>query len=98
MFSHEFFMNLLGVIAVGIGGWIASRIKKPTDLDRAKLLAEIARDSAALVVTLNPTADWGTIVKQTVDAILNAAGLPTRNLGAVERAAAAALLALGRKP
>ncbi len=40
----------------------------------------------------NPTDSWRNLLANTVREVSNAAGLPTKNAGAIERAAAAALV------
>lgn len=94
----EWINQLLGGLALAIGTWLGTRIIKPKDHERAQLLATIAASAAALVVSLNPTATWAQLVKLTVNQIAGAAGVPTNNAAAIERAAAAALTSLGKKP
>lgn len=93
---HVDFAGLVGLAATLLGGWIATRIIKPKDHERATALATIARDAAALVVSLFPNADWATLLKAVVDRISAAAG--TTNRDAIENAAAGALTALGKNP
>lgn len=90
--------QLILAAAVAVGSWIGTRIIKPTDKDRAEHLDVIARAAAALVVGMNPTAPWATLLQNVVNQILTAAGLPTSNRAAIERAAANALASLGRLP
>jgi hypothetical protein len=45
------------------------------------------------MVSLNPNAKWAELLQLTVNAISTAAGVPTTNKDAIERAAAAALAA-----
>jgi 3-oxoacyl-[acyl-carrier-protein] synthase III len=87
-----------GLMTVGlvIGALIAKRIHTPADHARAELLAIIADGAAALVVNLNQKAPWSVLLKAVVQAIESAAGLPTSNAAAIERAAAAALAKLGK--
>jgi hypothetical protein len=89
---------LVGLVATLVGGWIGHRFTSPKDHDRAAHLAAIARDAAALVAGLNPTASWAELLRMTVDQIATAAGLPTTNKDALERAAAGALSAIGKAP
>jgi hypothetical protein len=84
--------SVVAILAGYIGGFIHSRILKPADVDRANSLDAIARGAASLVVSLNPGKDWAALLDSTVQMILSAAGLPTQNKGAIERAAAAALM------
>lgn len=97
-FSLDLLQNVLGLAAVIIGGLIAHGIRKPTDSERAAILARIAEGAAALVVSLNPGKAWGELLKLTVQQIIAAAGIPTKNAAAIERAAAAALLKHGVSP
>lgn len=89
---------LLGIIGTAIGGLVLKRLHTPTDHDRAVILAHIADGAAALVASLNPKQSWPDLLKAVVTAIESAAGLPTSNAGAIERAAAAALVKLGKAP
>lgn len=90
--------NLLGAIAIGVGAWIGHRVTKPRDHERAAVLDRIAQGAAALVVRMNPTSSWAVLLQNTVQMIAAAAGLPTKNAGAIERAAASALSTLGKAP
>jgi Co/Zn/Cd efflux system component len=89
---------LVGLFATALGGWLLHRFSSPKDHERAALLAHIAGDAAALVVAMNPGASWSALLKAVVDQIAAAAGLPTANRDAIERAAAAALTGLGKNP
>lgn len=88
---------VLGLVGTAIGGLILRRLHTPTDHDRAVILAQIANGAASLVVSLNPTAKWKDLLVSTITAIESAAGLPTKNAGAIERAAADGLARLGVK-
>lgn len=90
--------HLIGLLATGIGSWVGTRIIKPRDHERAIALEAIARGAAALVVSLNPTAKWAHLVEQVVKMIASAAGVPTTSAAAIQRAATAALLGLGKDP
>ncbi len=59
-----------------IGLLIHKRLRTPSDQQSAK----------------NPTDSWRNLLASTVREVSNAAGLPTKNAGAIERAAAAALV------
>lgn len=87
--------NAVGVVGLVIGALIAKALHTPADHERADILAKIAEGAAALVWSLNPKAKWADLLKQVIQAIESAAGLPTKNAGAIERAAAAALAKLG---
>lgn len=93
---------LIGIVATGLGGWLARKIGGAHDqqaaFHRAQILSVIAQDAAALVVSLNPTASWATLLEQTVKQIASAAGLPVTDQQAIQRAAASALSALGKLP
>ncbi len=82
---------LVGLIATGVGAWIARHIKKPTDLERAQLLEKIATDAAALVVTMYPGKPWAELLTLVIQQVSTAAGLSTRNAQAIQRAASTAL-------
>lgn len=90
--------QVLGLAALLLGAWLSKRIVTPKDGERASLLAEIARGAAALVVSLYPKASWAELLEQTVNQIAAAAGVPTRNAAAIQRAAAEALARLGKLP
>ena len=89
---------LFQAAAVGIGAWIASRLKKPADHERAQMLATVAKGAAMLARASYPTATWSTVLNETVNQITASAAAPTLNKGAILRAAAAALGELGVKP
>lgn len=89
---------ILNAVALVIGTWLGSRIIQPRDHDRAAHLDAIAQGAAALAVSLFPNATWLVLLEQTVKQIASAAGVPTRNVAALNRAAAAALTRLGKAP
>ena len=97
-FPLEFIQSMLSLVAIAVGGLIAHKINKPTDVDRATILARIAEGAAALVLSLYPGKSWAELLKLTVQQIIAAAGIPTKNAAAIERAAAAALLKHGVTP
>ena len=86
---------LVGLIATGVGGWIAHRFSSPSDHQRAALLAQIAADAAAAVYANNPTNAYAEMLRDVVARISSAAGVPTTNATAIENAAAGALVRLG---
>lgn len=86
---------LVGLLATGIGGWIAHRFTSPTDHQRAALLAQIASDAAAAVYANNPGNAYADMLRDVVARISAAAGVPTTNATAIENAAAGALVRLG---
>ena len=90
--------QLIGLAVVIIGSWFARKITTPTAQQRAQHLAQIAADAAALVVSLYPSASWSTLLENTVQALISAAGLGITNRQALERAAAGALARLGKVP
>jgi hypothetical protein len=90
--------TLMPLVAVAAAGVIARYIKTPGDKARADLLSTIANGAAAYVLSLNPNAAWADLLRDVIQAISSAAGLPTRNVQAIEREAAAALIRLGRVP
>lgn len=86
-------VSLIATVGIPVlATWLVKKLKTPSDLERAGLLAHIAEAAAALVVSINPKADWATLLEQVVQQIASAAGLPTTNQAAIQRAAAAALL------
>jgi len=90
--------SLLGAAAVAVGAWIPGRLKKPTDLERADLLAKIASAAAALALSMFPNAKWSELLNFVVQQIAAAAGLPTKNADAIKRAAVQALMERGKTP
>jgi len=90
--------TLVPVAAIAAAGWIAKQIKKPSDKERADLLSIIANSAAAYVLSLNPGAVWADLVRDVIQSISASAGLPTKNVQAIEREAVAALLRLGKAP
>lgn len=95
---HLDLAGIIGLAATAVGTWLGHRIIQPRDHERAAALEAIAKGAAALVLSLNPTAKWAELLRMVVDQIASAAGLPTRNRDAIERAAAAALIGLGKDP
>lgn len=71
---------------------------KPSDADRAGLLAQIAQDAAAFVLAAFPNKPWAELLNSVVQRILSLPGVPTSNTTAIENAAAAALVRLGKSP
>jgi hypothetical protein len=95
---HFDWLSIVGLIATAVGGWIGHRFTAPKHQDRAALLERIAVAAAALVVSLNPNANWATLLEMVVNQIASAAGTPTTNRDAIQRAAASALTHLGKNP
>lgn len=91
----EIIEPLLKTAALIIGGLLLRRLSKPSDKARAEHLALIAGAAAALVRSKYPNATWSQLLQETVREISMAAGLPTRNGSAINRAAAEALSRLG---
>lgn len=89
---------VVGLIATIVGGFLGTRMVTPKDHERGALLSRIAEESAALVVSLNPTAPWADLLQNLIQRISAASGLPTSNTQAIENAAAAALVKLGKTP
>lgn len=89
---------VVGLVATIVGGWIAHRYTSPSDHERATLLSRIAEDAAAVIVAFNPNAPWADMLRDLVARINAAAGVPTKNATAIENAATAALLKLGKTP
>jgi hypothetical protein len=88
----------IGLLAIAVGGWLGRRIITPTDAQRAAHLDKIASGAASLAVSMFPNQPWAILLENTVKQIAAAAGVPTANRDAIQRAAAAALTALGKAP
>jgi hypothetical protein len=73
-----------------VGLWIAHRLTKPRDHDRAALIARIASDAAALAVHLFPYWTVDDLVARVVEDLRRASGL-TGNELVLKRAAVAAV-------
>jgi hypothetical protein len=95
---HFDWNQIISLATLVIGTFLGHRIIKPRDHDRAAHLDQIAAGAAALVVSLFPGAAWAVLLENVVKQIAAAAGVPTRNVMALNRAAAAALTNLGVKP
>lgn len=89
--SLDVWTYALQAVGTIVGTVLALRIIKPDDAKRAELLARIANDAAALVVAMYPTKPWADMLRLVIEAITKAAGVPTKNAAAIERAAASAL-------
>lgn len=94
----EWINQVISLAALAVGSFILTRLRRPRDHERAALLSTIARGAAALVVSLNPTAAWPALLAQVVNQIASAAGVPTQNTAAIQRAASEALATLGKLP
>lgn len=90
--------NIIGLAATLVGVWLGHRIIKPRDHERAAALERIASGAAALVVAMNPKAPWADLFNLVVGQVASAAGVPTQSKDAIERAAAAALVTMGKAP
>lgn len=97
MTLNETLGPLVSLIATAVIAWLGHRHLSPKDHDRAALLARIAEDAAAVIVTMNPNAAWPDLLRDLVNRIV-AGGSPTTNATAIENAATAALVRLGRGP
>lgn len=89
---------LIALLATALGGFFAHRFTSPKDLERASLLSKIAAGAAAFMVGLYPNKAWAELLQLVIGQIAAAAGLPTKNAAAIERAAADALAQLGKLP
>lgn len=87
-------------LAVTVLNWVLAHLHKHTmtDTERAALLRELAEGAAAVVSAAWPNKPWSELVNLIVQRLLNAPGVPTRSQAALEQAATAALLKLGRTP
>lgn len=95
---NHWFASLLPVLipsACGmVAAWIHAYIVAPRHQERvarAELLAKIANDAAAYVLLNNPRSVPAAMLADVVSRINGAAGLPTTDSGAIQRAAAGAL-------
>lgn len=77
---------------------IYRRLELTRDMHRAVLLTRMADETAAFVVGMNPRAPFAVLLDLVVKQLAAAAGVPTRNLGALQRAAAAALARFNKLP
>lgn len=89
------------IVGLALALWVSHRISRAADhqaeAHRAVTLSAIASDAAALVSTLVPAATpVAHLIEQTVAEMSGAAGLPTTNPKAIERAAAGAVAELKR--
>ena len=84
--------------AMAIGSFFAHRATSVKDHQRAELLSQIAAGAASLALSMNPNASWAKLLDNVVNQVATAAGVPTKNGAAIQRAAAAALTELGVKP
>lgn len=73
-----------------IGLWIAHRVSKPRDHERAELIARIASDAAALAVRLFPNSPIDDQIARVIEDLRRASGLTT-NASVLKRAATAAV-------
>ena len=85
---------LVGLAATIIGGWLGHRFTSPKAHDIGALLTRIAEESAAVIFAANPNAPLADLVRDTINRIASAAGLPTQNAIAIENAATAAIVKL----
>jgi hypothetical protein len=86
-----FVLPVAGVVAALLHGWL---VKSPSDQERAAHLAQMAHDAAAWVVAFFPALPEKDLIQKIVDTLAAAAGVPTTNPQALERAAAGALSAI----
>lgn len=69
-----------------------------TDPERAALLTQLAQDAAAVLSAAFPTKPWAELVTMIVQRLLATPGVPTQSKQALEGAASAALIRLGKSP
>lgn len=92
MHIPEAIVSQLVLAAAGLlGVFLHSRLRKPSDLERAQLLTHLADELAASLKLANPTATWPDLVRLVVQALSAAAGVPTSNADAISQAATAAV-------
>lgn len=88
-------LPLAGLVGALLHGWLSNR---PTDQERALHLAQMAHDAAALVSMTFPTLPEKDLIAKVVEQLASAAGVPTVDAGALQRAAAGAISELKAKP
>jgi hypothetical protein len=90
----------LGTILQGaavVALWLIHHsIKKPSDHERASLLAHLANDAAAVVLNLNPGATWAKMVSDTIAMLTREDATPTTDTDTLAKAAKGALARLGK--
>lgn len=90
-FDWNMLLSVLVIVGTGI---IHAAIRKPSDVDRARLIATLADDAAAVVVDLSGNAPWASLLRDTIARLTSL--VPGENGQAIERAATAALVRLGK--
>ena len=69
-----------------------------TDPERAALLTQLAQDAAAVLSAAFPGKPWAELVAMIVQRLLATPGVPTQSKQALESAASAALVRMGKSP
>lgn len=88
--------SVLGLVTTLLLGVIAHAVKTPKDHERAIMVSQLAEGLAGALVAANPKAEWATLIRDLIARL--ALDGPTQNAAVIERAAAAALLKLGKTP
>lgn len=89
--------NAILVIVVGaLGAILRQAIVTPSDSDRAHLITRLADDAAAVVLNLNPKADWAQMVRDVIAKLAANPATATENSHVLESAAIGALSRLGQ--
>lgn len=92
--EHLTIRDLVVAALFFLGALFGVRFRPPSDLERADLLERIARGAVAEILRVNPNLGAESVVAEVVRVVSAAPGVPTRNLRAIQRAAAVALKAL----
>lgn len=98
--NWNLFSNIVTTLVIpALGLLIHKAVKTSNDAQRAVSLSKIAEGIAAIVVIQNPNASWAILVQNVVEQLKVAPNNTTSsNPSALNRAAAAALIATGVKP
>lgn len=88
----------LHYLSVGVGLFIASRLRTPRDHERAALLDSLARGFTDTMMARYPGKGWAVLLDDIVRALELSRSAPTVNSGAIRRAVVSALANRGIFP
>ncbi len=83
--------EILSYAVLFLGAFLGLRFRPMSDLQRAELLKHMAESAASEILGQFPTLADGQLAPEVVKSVLATPGAPTKNLRAVQRAAALAL-------